>query len=336
MSIPGPWWRHLKGDPLPFLLSEQEPGVTWRALQGLLARPADAEAVQRARKNARVKGVAAGLLATQSEHGSWGSPTAYSTRFGGTAWHVMALASLGADPEDPRVARGAEALLDVLQPPAGGFATTRRTAPSPCFTAQLCAAFVRLGHAVHPRIREAVAWLASAPGEGWRCGEERHELDGFCAVTPVAVLRLVAEHGPGDRGRLAGLAARAAGFLLARGLFLGRLAPRGWLAFAHPCLDRVDLLEALVPLGRLGWEPRPAVLEGLLAVLARQDSQGRWAQQVAVPFGEPARLPGRWVTLKALVVLSAFGEALGRVSTGAPSRAAGDRDESGRTDGGGG
>jgi hypothetical protein len=222
----------------------------------------------------------------------------------------MALASLGADPEDPRVVRAAEALLGVLQPSAGGFATTRHTAPSPCFSAQLCAAFVRLGHAPHPRVREAVAWLASAPEDGWRCGEERHDLDGFCVVAPVSVLRLISEHGPSERVRLAPLGARAARFLLDRGLHLGRAAPRGWLAFAHPCLDRVDLLEAMVPLARLGWAPEPPILEGLLAILARQDSQGRWAQQAAVPFGEPARAPGRWVTLKALVVLSAFGEAL--------------------------
>jgi len=126
----------------------------------------------------------------------------------------------------------------------------------------------------------------------------------------VAALRLVSEHAPPERERLAGLARLAGGYLLERELFLSGPAPRGWLAFAHPCLDRSDLLEVLVPLARLGWTPAPAILAGLLSVLARQDSQGRWAQQIATPFGERAGQPGRWVTLKALVVLSAFGEAL--------------------------
>lgn len=308
---PEPWWRHLKGDPLPFLLSDDEPGVTWRALQGLLGREADAPAVTRARLAAREKGAAAALLAGQSEFGAWGSPTAYAARWGGTAWHVMALAALGADPEDPRVERGADALLEVLYPRSGGFATTRKTPPSPCFSAQLCAALVRLGYAHHPRVREAIAWIASLPGPAWRCGEERHDHGGACSVAPVAVLRLVSEHGASERGRLAALAARAGRLLLDRELFLHGQGPRGWLAFAHPCLDRADLLEALVPLARLGWKPEPSILAGLLAVLARQDGQGRWAQQLAAPFGEPAGQPGRWVTLKALVVLSAFGEALG-------------------------
>jgi hypothetical protein len=304
------WWRHLKGDPLPFLLSEDEPGVVWRALQGVLMRPADAPAVTRARLLARDRGAAARLLAGQSEFGFWGSPMAYAARWGGTAWHVAALAALGADPEDPRVARGADALLEALHPRSGGFATTRRTAPSPCFTAQLCGALVRLGHTHHPRLREAVAWLASLPGEGWSCDEDRHRHEGACLVGPVAVLRLVSEHAPAERGRLEALARRAGRFLLDRGLFLAGPAPRGWMAFAHPCLERVDLLETLVPFARLGWAPEPAVLNGLLAVLARQDGQGRWMQQVAAGFGEPAGQPGRWVTLKALVVLSAFGDAL--------------------------
>lgn len=306
-----PWWRHLRGDPLPFLLADDEPGVAWRVLVGLLGRPPDAPAVLQARLAARTRGRAAALLGGQTEFGSWGSPTAYAARWGGTAWHVMALAALGADPEDSRVVRGAEALLEVLQPRAGGFATTRKTGPSPCFTAQLCAALVRLGFAHHARVREAVAWLGSLQGTAWRCGEERHVHDGACVVAPVAVLRLVSEHAVGERGRLAGLAARAAQFLLERELFLQGSSPRGWLTFAHPCLERADLLEALVPLARLGWKPEPAILAGLLAVLARQDGLGRWRQQVAAPFGEPAGQPGRWVTLKALVVLSAFGAALG-------------------------
>lgn len=311
MSEPAaPWWRHLKGDPLSFLLADDEPGVTWRALVGLLGRPADAPAVVQARLAARERGAAAVLLRRQSEFGSWGSPTAYAARWGGSAWHVMALAALGADPEDPRVERGAEALLEVLQPREGGFATTRRTAPSPCFSAQLCAALVRLGYAHHPRVREAIAWLASLSGPGWRCREERHTHDGACVVAATAVLRLVSEHVVGERGRLAALAERAGRFLLDRELYLRGQGPRGWLVFAHPCLDRADLLEALVALARLGWKPEPAILTALLAVLARQDGQGRWAQQFAAPFGEPAGQPGRWATLKALVVLSSFGEAL--------------------------
>ncbi|HPS77102.1 MAG TPA: hypothetical protein PLS53_03000 [Thermoanaerobaculaceae bacterium] len=312
MSEPS-WWRHLKGDPLPFLLGDDEPGVVWRTLQGVLSRPPDAPAVQRARLATRSEGAPARLLAGQSAFGTWGSPTAYAARWGGTAWQVVALAALGADPEDPRVGRAADALLEALQPHSGGFATTRRTAPSPCFTAQVCAALVRLGCAHHPRVREAIAWLGTLTG-GWPCSEERHHVGGVCVVTPVAALRLVSEHAPAERGRLAGLARLAGGYLVERGMFLEGQAPRGWMSFAHPCLDRTDLLEALVPLARLGWTPEPAILAALLAVLARQDSQGRWIQQVATPFGEPAGQAGRWVTLKALVVLSAFGEAL------APSR----------------
>ena len=89
------WWRHLRGDPTGFLLDGEEPGVVWRTLVELLARPADSPAVVRARAQARAAGAVPGLLAGQQPLGYWGSPHGYGARWGGTAWQIMALAALG-------------------------------------------------------------------------------------------------------------------------------------------------------------------------------------------------------------------------------------------------
>jgi hypothetical protein len=313
------WWGHLKGDPTSFVLSDDEPGATWRFLVEVAGRPLDSPAVVRARRAARVRGAVSELLARQSPLGYWGSPAGYAARWGGSAWHVMALAALGADAEDARVARGAETLLELLAPSAGGFATARHRPVSACFTAETCAAMVRLGFAHHPRVREAVAWLAETAGEqgGWTCPEPRHLFDGCCPGAAVAALRLVAELPPAERPPLTRLARRAAGWLLARGLFVSGKAPRGWLKLAHPNLARPDVLEALWGLARLRWPVEPPVPAAVLALLAKQDEHGRWTSEAGAPFGETLHEPSRWLTLKALVVLERYGEAPAGAGEGA-------------------
>ena len=312
------WWRHLKGDPTRFLLADHEPGVVWRTLVELLGRPHDSPAVGRARLAARETGTAALLLGQQNPLGYWGSPIAYGARWGGTAWHLMALAALGADPEDPRVDRAAEVLVEQLQPRSGGFSAAKGRPPAACFTAEVCVAMARFGYAHHPRVREAVAWLAERDGGTgpWSCPELRHLVGGACPVAAVALLRFVGELPPSERSQVASLARRAGHALVERGLFLEGNAPRGWRTFAHPTLGRTDLLDALAALARLGWPAEPPLLEALLGVLGRQDSGGRWSPQQAAPFGETVGQPSRWLTLKALVAVAAYGDALGGAREG--------------------
>ena len=307
------WWRHLRGDPTRFLLADDEPGVVWRTLVELLGRPHDSPAVARSRLAARQAGAASGILARQNPLGYWGSPIAYGARWGGTSWHLMALAALGADPEDPRVDRAAEVLVEHLRPRSGGFSAAKGRPPAACFTAEVCVAMARFGYAHHPRVREAVAWLAERDGGSglWSCPELRHLVGGACPVAAVALLRFVGELPPSERSQVARLSKRAGQGLVERGLFLEGNAPRGWRTFAHPTLGRTDLLDALWALARLGWPAEPPVLAALLAVLGRQDSGGRWAPQQAAPFGEPVGQPSRWLTLKGLVAVAAYGDALG-------------------------
>ena len=304
------WWQRLRGDPAAFVLDESEPGLTWRVLVELLNRPADAPAVQRARLASRGAGAAAQLLARQDPLGYWGSPATYGARWGGTAWHVLALAQLGCDPEDPRAGLGAETLLEALQPRSGGFAVVRGKQVSTCFTAEVCAALTRLGFGHHPRVREAAAWLAARPSErgGWTCSELRHLADGGCPVAAVAVVRMAAETPPAERRPLEPLLRRAGEWLVAHRMFVGVAAPVGWTSCAHPCLGRTDLADALAALARVRWPAGEELRAALADLLSRQTPDGRWTQRLRVPFGEPYAQPSRWVTAKALVALAAYGE----------------------------
>lgn len=306
------WWRHLAGDPSRFLLDDAEPGVVWRTLIDLLGRPHDSPAAQRARLASRGNGATAALFARQSPHGFWGSPSAYGAHWGGSAWCLIAAAALGADPEDPRVTRGVETLLDILAPRAGGFAPAHGKIPAACFTAEVCTALARFGYAHHPRVREALAWLAERDrgAGGWSCPELRHLVDGGCVTAAVATLRLVGELAPAERRPLQPLADRAERWLLDHGLFLTGPAPRGWYAFAHPVLSRADLVDALAALALLRRPLAPPIAAALAAVLTRQEADGRWVQRAAVPFGEARGEPSRWVTLKALIAVAVWGEQL--------------------------
>jgi hypothetical protein len=306
------WWRHLRGDPSRFLLDDDEPGVVWRTQVELLGRPHDSPAAVRAREQARRTGLAAAVLEGQDPLGYWGSPGGYGVRWGGTAWRVSALAQLGADPEDARVERGAATLLESLQPRDGGFSPSRGKIPSSCFTAEVCAALARFGFAHQPRVREAMAWLASRPVQagGWSCPDLRHLVGGACPITAVAVLRLIGELPESERRRAGHLASRAAAYLSEHGLFAQGGAPRGWLAFAWPNLGRTDLADALAALALADRPADAAMAASLPLVVAGQDESGRWRQHVAVPYGEPAGAAGRWVTLRALVAISRYGEAV--------------------------
>ncbi len=307
MSEPS-WWRSLRGDPAAFLLDESEPGVVWRTLVELIGRPHDSPAAVRARGASRARGAAAGLPARQDPLRYWGSPATYGARWGGTAWHVLALAQLGADPEDPRAALAAETLLEVLQPRTSGFAVARNKPASTCFTAEACAALTRFGFGHHPRVREAVAWLSSRQAEhgGWTCPELRHLVAGGCPVTAVAVLRLVGDSPATERRALDALRQRAATWLVGLGLFLSGPEPMGWRSCAHPCLGRTDLIDAISALARSGWPVSPTLLEAMELVLQRQTEEGCWLQRGRVPFGEVYGEPSRWVTLKTLVALAAY------------------------------
>ena len=306
------WWRHLRGDPTRFLLCDDEPGATWRTLVAVLHRPPDSPAVIRARLAARERGAAAAILASRNEFETWGSPAAYGARWVGSAWHLSALAQLGADPDDPRLGGAVEVLLDTLHPAAGGFATARRGDCSPCFTAEMCAALIRLGFRHHPRVREAVAWLSAefTRGAGFVCRDGGHTAGGGCVVAAVAVLRLLAELPAGERTQLRRFARAVADWVLERDLFVSGEAPRGWLELAHPNLGRSDLLEALAALARIDEPPSRPILAALLGIMARQDGAGCWRQQLRVAFGEGVGERSRWLTIKALTALAAYGDAL--------------------------
>ncbi len=61
------WQDQIKGDPLPWLLEDSDPGARYLALRDLLGGPEDGRELRQARAEAHAKGPIATILAAMEE-----------------------------------------------------------------------------------------------------------------------------------------------------------------------------------------------------------------------------------------------------------------------------
>lgn len=92
------WLRYLKADPTDWLLEESNPSVRYFTLIDLLGESPKAPAVRRARQRIMQDGVVPRILAKQHAGGHWEKPENFymCTKYRGTVWTLIVLASLGA------------------------------------------------------------------------------------------------------------------------------------------------------------------------------------------------------------------------------------------------
>lgn len=126
MSMDGHSWEsRLKADPTEWLLGEDNPSVRSSTLTDVLERGENHPDVAESRRATMRIGPVPAILAEQKSGGYWGVPENFYApgKFRSSVWQLMILAELGADPEDERVKRACEFILDVSQDrESGGFA----------------------------------------------------------------------------------------------------------------------------------------------------------------------------------------------------------------------
>lgn len=332
------WRTRLRGDPLPWLLDEANPGVRHLALRDLVDRPIDDPEVVDARNAAMRTDPIASILAAQEPAGWWDKPgPGYSPKYGGTVWQLIFLDQLGADPEDERIHLACEYVLAHAQAPTGGFAATGAVSEAPpppsrvihCLTGNLLRALIGFGWLDDGRVGRAIRWEAEAitgtgdphfnaltPGPGFRCGAN----GGLpCAWGATKALLALARIPPDRRSTAVSQAIEVAiDLLLGRNpavadypMGYGNAKPSGsWFRLGFPSgyvADVLQVLEAACAAGR-GHDPRLGPAVDFL--LARQDDRGQWANEYAyagkmvVDIDRPGR-PSPWVTLRACRVLRA-------------------------------
>jgi hypothetical protein len=333
------WLEHVRHDPLPWLLSQDDPAVQAATLQRLVgAAPGDRE-VRRARATAMDAHPIKSILAAQNPAGWWVKPgPGYGPKYLGTVWQVIFLDQLGADADHPQVARACDYVLTWSRSTADGFGASsvaKEAQPPPsttihCLNGNLLRALIGFGRLDDERVRAAVEWAARAiTGEGvsrWyassTCGP------GFacaaneglpCAWGAVKEMSALARIPPRRRTPLVRRAVDAGvSFLFSRDpavadypMGWGNTRPNAsWFKPGFPIGYVTDVLQILEVLAEFGHGRDPRLAPALAWVEAGQNAQGRWVNRYAyngktwVDFEHQGQ-PSKWVTLRACSVLKA-------------------------------
>ena len=206
-------------DPIPWLLSGDDPSVRFFTLTELLGSSPDSPDAAAARREIMSRGAVPLILAAQGDDGHWeGRDRFYTAKYQGTVWQLIILAELGADGSDERVRRGCEAVLrDSQDPESGGFATDRskkaggglHSSVVPCLTGNIVWSLIRLGMLRDPRVQAGIEWLIAYmrfddgdgepptgwPYDRWEMCWGRHT----CHMGVVKALKALAEIPPERR-----------------------------------------------------------------------------------------------------------------------------------------
>ncbi len=335
------WQAQLKGDPLPWLLEAEAPGVRYLALRDLLDRRPNDRELRAAREAAHIHGPIATVLARMNPAGYWVEPgPGYNPKYRSTVWAIIMLAQLGASAQqDQRLALACNYVLDHALTAGGQF--TASGAPSgtvDCLQGNLCWALVTLG-CDDPRLATAYEWMArtvtgegvapmsdrQAPrryyagkcGPGFACGAN-NKLP--CAWGAAKVM-LAFSIWPAKRRTPVIRRAIQQGVDFLFSVDPATAAyPSGWAAkpsgnwwkFGFPVFYVTDLLQIVEALAGLGYGADRRLKNALQLIRDKQDAHGRWAleydyaDKTWVEFGAKKQ-PNPWVTLRALRVLKVVG-----------------------------
>jgi hypothetical protein len=317
--------EHLNWDRVSWLLEPDNPSVRYFALCTLLDRSEEDAEVRAAKSDIMKRGPVPAILALQHRTGWWGRPdvTYKPLMYRSTAWQIMFLAELGADPGDERVQRGCEYVLQSMQTDRGDFPAHgvqyHKVAPADmlCYDAMTTWALLRLGYANDPRMERALSFIVQAIKEaGFRC---HFNGDNPCAWGAIKALRAFAEVPEGRRSPQMQTAIKAGvAFLLDADLAQARYPTKPgmgisqqWFRFGFPRGYQSDILQALEVLTGLGYAHDARLQPALDFVLQKRRPDGTWRldetpRVLWVPL-EMRGEPSKWITLIALRVLKRAG-----------------------------
>ena len=316
------WISRLKSNPIPWLMESRSPSIRYYTYINILDRP-DADPEVRDTKASIMKTeIVEKIFDGQHPDGYWGRrETFFEDRYGGTAWRLMLLAELGADPTDAHIKEAAEFLWDTAQDPVfGGFVSHLGAAePTSCYTGRLLWSLIKMGYGFDPRTRRAIDWICDAikyrDGEQKREGPRKVECFGphSCIRGIVPNLRALVEL---PRASITEKAAdtlkRGVEYILKHHVYkrshdLSRVMNQKLTQLAFPNFYFDDFLDILLILTRIGC--CDSRMEEAIAYLQKkQRKDGTWHMQrdenhkMIIPI-EGKGEPSEWITLRALTVL---------------------------------
>ena len=284
---------------LEWLLEEDTtlPSARYLALRDLFDRPATDPELAAAAESIMRTGPVPAILRAQSPEGNWAKPgTGYSPKYRGTLWSVLILAELGAAPDEPRIRKACEYVLDHAIASNDAFSCNAKPVPSGailCLNGNLLFAMIRLGLWDDLRVRAVAEWLAGAilgeglvhyyesgtSGAGFACGINLKQPCGWGANKALRGLLAIPQQ---DRtSEITRALDAGAGFLLSRNPaeadypYIKRVSST-WFKLGFPLSYWSDVLETAANLVDLGLGVDPRVQPALDWVESKRDLEGRW------------------------------------------------------------
>lgn len=292
-------------------LLDSDPSIRWQVMRDLT----DTRAADIAAERSRVasEGWGAQLLDQQREDGQWGdgvrTPFWWSNLYA-----LVFLRDLGIDPSSSGAQRAIGLVREkVTWGPFFGHASFFEGEVEPCINGRV----VALGAYFGERSDRLVDRLLSeqlADG-GWNCDAERGSVRSSFHTTICVLEGLLAfEEAFGAARVITDARARGQEYLLERRLLrrrsTGQVINAAWTQLAFPSLWHYDVLRALDYLHGASVSRDERFDEAIQIVSGLRQSDGRWLLDVRhkdtphEEFAGPVGAPNRWITLRALRVLS--------------------------------
>jgi len=321
---------------LDWLLDPADPEVRFKTMTTLLGLAELDPEVLTARQTLMDSGPVAEILDSMNVDGSWGDPARfYNDKYTGAVWNLILLAELGADPADLKVRQACEFILNNSQSlESSGFSYTRSAKTGgglasgtiPCLSGNMVFSLIKLDYLDDPRVQKAIDWITT-----WQRADDnesqpphnaiydryetcwgRHSCHMGVAKTFKALAVIPADQrSPSVMAKIAELGE----YFLKHHLYkksheLAVVAKPGWLKPGFPLMYQTDILELLDIFASLGWWDE-RLRDALDILKGLQQADGRWL--LANSFNgkmlvriEHKGKPSKWITLRALRVLSAF------------------------------
>jgi hypothetical protein len=326
------WKSRLKADPTDWLLERDNPSVRYFTLKDILGKAENDPEIKQARQEIMTSGIVPRILEKQNGDGSWGVPENFyvNAKYNGTVWNIIVLGELGADGKDKRIRKTGEFILARSQDKqSGGFAYVSgedggsHEKVVPCLTGNMVFSLIRFGYLDDSAVKQGIEWITkyqrfddgieTAP-KGWPYARFKNCWGKHtCHMGAVKGLKALAEIPAEKRTKaVKDTIKQGAEYLLIHHLYKSSrdpavLAKRFWVNFGFPTLWKIDALEMLGVLVKLGYRDE-RMQDAIDLLVSKQDEQGRWKNEkswnsrLLVSLEKDGK-PSKWVTLNAMRVL---------------------------------
>jgi len=303
------WDRSLKGNPIDWLLEEENPSVRYFTLTDILGEPQDSPEVKRARKAIAEWGVVRQALALQTPEGYWGDSIDKPYGARRSSGYFTLLADVGLE-RNEGIDKAADYLFRYSQSAKdSGFSIGAKQRSAYCMTGYLVRSLLRFGFWGDPRLDRAIDNLVGTAEEPalLDCAANQRKPCRWGMVKMLSAFAEMpeAERPPKVKAAVGSLADQLLDYPFD---FEGR--EKRWLSFGFPYQYQSDLLDMLTVLAELAYGKDSCFRAYAEIVLSMQDEKGRWLKRAGsrlVDVGKNGQ-PNKWTTLSALRVVKAISE----------------------------